>query len=899
MASLLNLVRVGVTTSGVGGTLALGPEVAGRLNFSSGGGVTGTEYSYTLQDGESSEVATGVWDSTANTITRTTRISTNGLGIPIDLSGRAELCVVPAAEDLENAISIETLASFGRIFLGSETAANAKVLLGYELLPYLGAVTSGTCMPTGNSAANNQCLSRIPVRARGNITSLQLLYPNFYLDAAFAEVGSGSAATVACNIEYPKGEYHAVTVPSTIPDGQMLLMDNRRVLIPDGAVFWINTFFEADSSLFYSYAVGSRILLENSGLSAGMITTPWLGEPSSTTIGYGPIAILGTTTRPSVLTLEDSRGAGGSGDVSDQTLKFGQLHRALDPYFGSIRCARSGDRAVAFVASHTNRVQLGDYVSHVVNGLGINDVRNAQSADQLQADFETIAGYFPGKVLLAATIPPESSSGDSWASNTQTADPGNADRIIFNNRVRANSITGYTDHFEVADPLEDGRDSGIWPSNGIASYFTEDGLHPTRRGTLRVADSGGIDPRKIDPIIQRLATPGQIGSVADNVAVTPADVGNMIRGLPGNGMGNLFVNPFMEISQRYDGAVQTVGAGLRVLDRWLTGEAAATLVLTAQRANNPFTSIAGYRVFAHALHVIATTAQASLAAGEIVQPCSQAVEGTFLRWMGWGTVNARPVTFVLPVMASVSGIYSVSIRNSAADLSYVATFPLTANTPTTIIFKVPGPTTGTWLTTTGIGARIDIMSTTGSTYEISTPNVWSAGNYLSHASCVDWQGTLNASVTIGAAFALPEGVMNLPEMDLLMDTDVINQLVNMRRPFELEMAMAQRYCQVRKTIGSESVIASGYMATTTSCRALFPSNVLMRAQPTIEFYTGVVGDLRVKAGADLTPSAIGVSGGGFSEYGISVAITTGVGTANNAAAVTNPTTKFGFTAEIG
>lgn len=78
----------------------------------------------------------------------------------------------------------------------------------------------------------------------------------------------------------------------------------------------------------------------------------------------------------------------------------------------------------------------------------------------------------------------------SGASTTvnQTADAAsNANRITVNDWLRTTNISNLGGIIEMADQLESYRNSGLWPVNGQANYFTSDGLHASQNGYLRVS----------------------------------------------------------------------------------------------------------------------------------------------------------------------------------------------------------------------------------------------------------------------------------------------------------------------------------------------------------------------------------------------------------------------------
>lgn len=121
-ARLLDMVWVETATQGTG-TLTLGSAVSKTfsrfLTFAEADGVDGASYAYFIQDGVGWERGVGVWDETANTLTRTVSkslsrtdgtVSTSAL----DLSGRATVAVSLRAidyatlADLQDSLATQT-----------------------------------------------------------------------------------------------------------------------------------------------------------------------------------------------------------------------------------------------------------------------------------------------------------------------------------------------------------------------------------------------------------------------------------------------------------------------------------------------------------------------------------------------------------------------------------------------------------------------------------------------------------------------------------------------------------------------------------------------------------------------------------------------------------------------
>jgi hypothetical protein len=337
--------------------------------------------------------------------------------------------------------------------------------------------------------------------ASTDISLIQLRYPNWY---GF-EQAPGGAATITSSVHYPVGTKTQITfngtASGTIPDGGDIVSDRVPVAIPKGAAFMVRTYYQNAAGILFksktnqtSNALGEGFNYGTSGIPDQTMTDNF----SYVFWGnvYGPSAIIGLTSKPSVLVLGDSRGAG-SGDTTAPvagTTEYGMISPSLFPGVAFINASMSGERASTFITTHSRRAALGVYCSHIINELGINDLTVPRTAAQLLADHQTIAGYFPGKRYYMTTLPPKSTSTDSWATVVnQTPDAtSNAQRISFNNTLRSSLPSWAKGYLELADVMESSRDSGVWKA-GYCYAADGFGIHPNSTGYNAVTASGNIN----------------------------------------------------------------------------------------------------------------------------------------------------------------------------------------------------------------------------------------------------------------------------------------------------------------------------------------------------------------------------------------------------------------------
>jgi hypothetical protein len=327
------------------------------------------------------------------------------------------------------------------------------------------------------------------------------------------------------------------------------------------------------------------------------------------------------------------------------------------------------------------------------------------------------------------------------------------------------------------------------------------------------------------------------------------------------GFRNRIINGDMRIDQRNAGAsVTNTAGGVYTLDRYeIRGTQASKC--TVQQSSTAATG------FVNSALVTSSSAYSVLVGDYFM--LSQLVEGTNIADFGWGTANAATVTLSFWVRSSLTGTFGGALRNSAADRSYPFTF--TINAANTFEYKtvtIAGDTSGTWLTTTGIGIRISFGLGVGSTYS-GTASAWAGANYLSATGATSVVGTNGATFYI-TGVQLEKGSVATPFE---------------RRDYGRELAMCQRYYWRFKANNTVSIFSTGLNTGTTAARHVLPFPIPMRAAPSSLEQSGTASDYRLWHGSGTTTNlsavpafdtateynghisltvASGLTGGGFS-----------------------------------
>lgn len=269
---------------------------------------------------------------------------------------------------------------------------------------------------------------------------------------------------------------------------------------------------------------------------------------------------------------------------------------------------------------------------------------------------------------------------------------------------------------------------------------------------------------------------------------------------------NAVINGAFDIWQRGT-SFAAIATSTYSADRWVWLNGSAGVVTISRDTDVPTVANAGV-LFNYSLKVAVTTADASVAAGDVAA-VTQRIEGFV-----WRNFAQRALVLSFWVKSAKTGTHCVSIRNSGGDRSYVGTYTVNAaNTweKKTVTFSA-SPSAGTWDYTTGIGASLDFCLMAGSTYQ-TTAGAWQTGNYLATSAQANVLDT-NANAFFIAGVQLEVG-------SVATDFEI--------RPYPVELAMCRRYCQIVYGT-SYSAVGQAIAADTAYCPIRLTTS--MRTTPT-------------------------------------------------------------------
>jgi hypothetical protein len=353
---------------------------------------------------------------------------------------------------------------------------------------------------------------------------------------------------------------------------------------------------------------------------------------------------------------------------------------------------------------------------------------------------------------------------------------------------------------------------------GVGSkYAREDHVHPVDSAAVRTEQAQAL-------------TAAQQQQARQNIYAAP------FAAMAYNG---LQINGNFEVSQEFGYSAPIMTSGKYICDGWVlinTGTAVMSAGVYPTLTNTPG--------FPYYLQVAVTTAQATLT-GNQQASFFQPIEGWRIAKLGWGFAGAQPITIGFWTAHARTGVYSVTVRNSADDRSYTTTY--TQNVATTWEYKtvtIPGCIDGTWFVDNRIGMRICFVQACGPTFIAPAANTWYAATYVAAP------GQVNAVAATTDVFRI-EGVIILPGNE----APSAARSPFIMRPFDQEIQLCRRHFYRRNIAVGEVIGTLQCFNATLASGPLFGFQSQMRAVPTVN--AAVVGNFAVySAGASIVSASV-------------------------------------------
>jgi len=267
---------------------------------------------------------------------------------------------------------------------------------------------------------------------------------------------------------------------------------------------------------------------------------------------------------------------------------------------------------------------------------------------------------------------------------------------------------------------------------------------------------------------------------------------------------NLIINGAMAVAQR--GTSGTSTADIYTVDRFALGHGSPVNAMTFEQSTDTPDN------FKNSLKITAGTGASASTTGYAI--LRQAIEGQNMAHLGFGTSAAKAIILSFHVKSSLTGTFGISIRNQAGNRAYAGTYVInSANTWEYKTVAIPGDTSGTWPTDTGIGFNIFWDLGAGSNYDIA------AGSWTSGSNMFGVESTVKLTETTNATFFITGVQLEVGEQATPFE----------HRSFADELARCQRYFQV---VGNSAYFAGNGVGSA-SIAVGIPIATPMRAEPSV------------------------------------------------------------------
>lgn len=461
-----------------------------------------------------------------------------------------------------------------------------------------------------------------------------------------------------------------------------------------------------------------------------------------------------------------------------------------------------------------------------------SNAASAQSAAEAARD-QTLASFdsFDDRYLGAKTSDPTlDNDGNALVAGALYFNSTSGVMKVYTGSVWVAAYVSGTDFLAKANNLSDLPSTSTARTNlglgtGDSPQFTALNVGNASDTTVTRASAGVI------------AVEGSNVLLASNIGASVQAYSSELQGISQggiNGMKNRIINGAMVIDQRNNGAaVSPAVDGTYYLDRWRASLTASGKFSIQQNAGS-VTPPAG---FTNYLGITSLSAY-SIVAGDIFM-VTQRIEGYNVADFAWGSANASTVTFSFWVRSSLTGTFGGSLANGTGR-SYPFSYTINAaNTWEQKTVTVTGDTSGTWLTTNGIGLICAFGLGVGSTFS-GTAGAWTGSTLYSATGATSVVGTNGATFYITG--------VQLEKGSTATSFDY--------RPYGTELALCQRYAQPCGQGGTGRASSSTGLETTTQFR------VPMRATPTISFggFSGAQTEISQFGVGSITVSAVSNSG---------------------------------------
>jgi hypothetical protein len=188
-----------------------------------------------------------------------------------------------------------------------------------------------------------------------------------------------------------------------------------------------------------------------------------------------------------------------------------------------------------------------------------------------------------------------------------------------------------------------------------------------------------------------------------------------------------------------------------------------------------------------------TSAASQTIGATTINRYSQQLESTMLQNLNWGTATALPVAFDFCAKSSLTGSFTVTLRNGGSSPTYLVPYAIpSANVWVCFSQIVPGPTTGVWVGGAGsMNLFLDFDLGTGSNQQSANANAWQASTFQEITGSVQLGATSGATLNIAAVHLRQGTQTSAPYVPNLYEAELARARRFYRKSFPLGTAPVQ------------------------------------------------------------------------------------------------------------
>jgi hypothetical protein len=341
----------------------------------------------------------------------------------------------------------------------------------------------------------------------------------------------------------------------------------------------------------------------------------------------------------------------------------------------------------------------------------------------------------------------------------------------------------------------------------------------TTKGDL-IVSTGSVNAR------QAVGTDGQVLSSDSTQTNGVVYVDNPSRP-------NLLTNPNWQIDQINEGALYTVNTtAVNGPDGW-SGDAVGAGVFKLRTLTDPDNAAL------KCLEITCTTADASIAATDTYSIYT-AIEGYDASSLMTGTASAQAITIQFKFKTNVTGIYGVSVANSAKTRSYYGIITVVDTSEHEYSLSLTMDTSGTWLYTNGVGLYLRLTLSAGSNFQ-GTAGTWATDAKTTTAAQCNFM-SVNTNVAYLKRVQLIPGAL----VQAYRPADIQKELVKAQRQYFKTFSQGTAPAQNAGGAGAWNFIQGFAAGAGNEGTGTFRWPVTMRAAPVVTTFNSSAANAQIR-----------------------------------------------------